>query len=122
MDAPLKTARPIFEFSLKEAGIEDENGIVKETIGLVKLTMDEELDAMSRANGNAIKMAYNSAVASLVEVDGRPLNRAEAENETIFRNTDQVVRQLITQAYAEISTPAEAASKVFLKSRKVKVG
>ena len=95
---------------------------VRESIGLVKLTMDEEMSGAERAAGVQAKMAYNWARSALVEVDGRPLKKDEAEDEAILRNTDPVIRDLILEAYADISTNPKEVTKKFLKSRKVKVG
>lgn len=117
---PSRAPRPVYVFDLPEelAG-QDEH--VKQSVGLVKLTLDEEMQALARAAGDSIKMAYYCARASLVEIDGRKLNKGEAEDESVLRHADPVIRQLIVAAYGEISTTSEENSKKFLASKRVKV-
>ena len=113
--------RVVHEFSLP-AEMVDTDEHVRRSIGLVKLEMSDEISAAERARGNQARLAYSFARMSLWEVDGRQVNKAEGEDETILQRCDPAIRELILLAYADISTAPDGASKKFLASRKVKVG
>jgi hypothetical protein len=112
--------RIVNEFELPEE-MKGMDEFVKQSIGLVKLKMSEEVAAAERATGNQIKLAYNWARYALVEVDGRKLKKEDGEDEKILEHCDPTIRELIVQAYAEISTAKAGDAKKFLKSRKEKI-
>jgi len=113
--------RPVYEYELPEEMV-DQDEFVRRSVGLVKLKMSEEIAASERAGGNQAKLAYNWARFALVEVDGRKLNKAEAEDERVLEHADPVIRELILEAYSDMSTvKSQAVTKKFLGSRKVKV-
>jgi hypothetical protein len=121
LQIPRRRDRPVFEYTLPDE-MKGQDEYVKQSIGLVKLEMSEEIAASERANGNQAKLAYAWARFSLVEVDGRKLNKAEAEDETILEHCDPQIRELILSAYADMSTTEAGVTKKFLGSRKMKVG
>ncbi len=112
--------RVVEEFELPDE-LQGMDEFVKKSIGLVKLKMSEEVAAGERAGSNQLKLAYNWARFALVEVDGRRLKKDEAEDEKILEHTDPTIRDLIVQAYAEISTAGTGVTKKFLKTRKQKI-
>lgn len=114
--------RPVFEYELPPELAELNDQYVKKSIGLVKLKMSEEIAASNNTGGNQTKLAYNFLRAALVEVDGRRIDKAEAEDETIIENTDAVIRSLMLDAYTDVSGASPAVTKKFLGSRKIKVG
>lgn len=114
--------RPIYVFELPEEVIALNDTYVKKTVGLVKLTMREELAALDLAGGSSAKAGYFMVIKALVEVDGRSINKADAEDESILNYTDPVIRSLIVDAQTDISGNTKETSAGFLKSRKVKVG
>lgn len=122
IEVPQQKPVAIYTYSLKEAGLVDEQDVIKESIGMRKLTLDEEMKAIQSSAGSNVKAAYLSARMSLVEVDGRVLDKTVGEDESVITRTDQQVRELILSAYADISSVSEVTSKKFLASRKVKVG
>jgi len=137
MDAALnigrKRERAIYEYelpettynedgSVKELGLAGQDEYIKKSIGMVKLEMSEEVAAAERAAGNQARLAYAWARFSLVEVDGRKLNKAEAEDETVLERTDPAIRELILTAYADMATAGDGVAKKFLGSRKIKAG
>lgn len=121
LNLPRKRDRVIYEYDLPEEMV-GQDDFVKKSIGLVKLEMSEEIAAAERANGNQARLAYAWARYALWEVDGRRLNKAEAEDETILERTDPQIRELILAAYADVSTTKDGVSKKFLGSRKIKAG
>jgi len=115
-----KRDRAIYVFDLPD-GIRGQDSFIKESVGLVKLELAEEIRAGDRAGANMASMAYNMAKIALVEIDGRPLNKADGEDDRVFDKCDPQIRQLIMEAHAELSTPMVGASKKFLASRRMKV-
>ncbi len=111
--------RVVFEFDLPPeiAGTDD---YIKKSVGMVKLKLSEETKCGERAGINVTALSYLFAKAALYEVDGRRLNKGEAEDDKVFDNCDPTIRQLILEAYADISTPSGGASKKFLASKKMK--
>ncbi len=118
--AAINRTRPVYEFELPEE-LADQDPYIKKSIGLVKLTNSEEIRAGERAGINISAMGYNTAKLSLWEVDGRVLNRGNGEDETVFERTDPAIRNLIMEAYGDISQTTVGATKKFLKSRKTKL-
>lgn len=125
-----KQSKPIFEFSILETvrdGDVDrtqpmvQDDYVKSSFGLVKLDMDEEIAAAERAGKNGAKLGYLMARIALVEVDGRPVNKADGEDEKILRHTDPAIRELILEMYATISSAPDGVAKKVKASMKVKV-
>lgn len=112
--------RVVEEFELPEE-LQNVDEHVKKSIGLVKLKMSEEVAAGERAGSNQLKLAYNWARYALVEVDGRRIKKEDGEDETILEHTDPTIRDLIVQAYAEISTSGAGVTKKFLKTRRQKL-
>lgn len=111
-----RSARPIHMFDIP-AGM----GLEVGSIGLVQLTASEELMATKRARGDGIRLAFELAKSSLVEVDERVLNRTDGEADSIWDTMSPKLRQLVLTAYAELHTPQEDMAEVFLKSRRVRV-
>lgn len=113
--------RPVFEFDLPEELTVLDDPYVKKSFGLVKLRMDDEVKAATGVSGNAAKLSYNMAKAALVEVDGRRLNRAEGEEETVLNHMDPAIRSVIMDAYADLCSVEESVAKKVKASRKIKV-
>lgn len=128
MDAVLRAhqevsdKRPIYVFELPEDFQKLNDQYVKKSVGFVKLKMREELRCLDQAGGSSAKAAYYMVMAALVEVDGRPVQKQDAEDETIVNNVDPSIRSLMVDGYADISGTDKEATKVFLKSRTVKIG
>ncbi len=114
--------RPIYVFELPEEAVELDDRYIKKSVGLVKLKMQEELKALDLAGGSAARAGYFMVLASLVEVDGRPVRRDEGEEEMILNNTDPMIRSLIFEAQSELAGSTKEAAKKFIGSRKVKIG
>lgn len=112
--------RPVHTFKLPEdlVGIDE---YIKESIGLVKLRMSEEIKASEIAASNQTRLAYAMMRMALVEVDGRKVNRAEGEDETILENTDPAIRELLILAFTAIASSKGDQAKKFLASRETKV-
>lgn len=117
-----QSKRPIYVFDLPDEVVALNDAYIKKSIGLVKLTMRDELAALDLAGGSSAKAGYYMVIKALVEVDGRTVNKADAEDEAILNYTDPVIRSLIVDAQTDISGNTKDTSAGFLKSRKVKVG
>ena len=114
-----KRSRVVYVYDLPE-GIRGQDDYIKESVGLQKLELGEEVRAGERAGTNITALSFAFAKASLVEIDGRPLNKADGEDDVVFDRCDPAIRQLILEAYADMSTPPAGASKKFLASRRMK--
>lgn len=115
-------ARPIYLYDLPPELVALSDKQVKKTIGIVKLTMEEEQECIGAAGGNSAKAGYLLAMKALVEVDAKALNKGEAEDFSVMNNTDPQIRDLITDAYIDVSQNTKANKDLFIKSRRVKVG
>lgn len=113
--------RPVYEYELPEE-LRDKDEYVKRSIGLCKLMMSEEIAATERAAGNQARLAYTFVRFALAEIDGRKINKGEAEDETILERCDPQIRELMLTAYTDMSTASGTDTKKFLGSRKVKIG
>lgn len=118
----LEAKRPIYVFDLPPEAVELGDTYIKKSVGLVKLTMREELAALDRSGGSAAKAGYYMVIAALVEVDGRRVKKEDAEDETILNRTDPMIRTLIIEAQTDLSGSTNDVTKAFLKSRKTKIG
>jgi hypothetical protein len=112
--------RVVFEFTLPAELKQLDDDYIKTSFGLVKLLMDEEISATGSAGRNPGKVAYNMTRCSLVEVDGRRLNKGDAEDDTVLNRTDPQIRAAILHAYNDISDLEDSVGKKLLASRKMK--
>lgn len=92
-----------------------------ESVGMVTLTADEELQAWKRSRGENARLATELAKASLVEANGKKLSATDGSLDTFWGNLDPRLRQLVLTAYADLHAATEDDQKSFLASRKVKV-
>lgn len=120
--ASAQVKRTVYEFDLPEELTTLDDPWVKKSIGLVKLSMKEEIAAGENSKGNQARLAYRMARFALWEIDGRRLKKEDGEDETILENTDPQIREMILLAYADMSAAPDDVAKKFLKSRKTKVG
>ena len=112
----VKKVRPVYEYDVPARFA---NGIT--SIGVIKLTSQEELMAAKRAHNDSHKLAYELALQSLAEINGQRVSLADGTADTAFKDMDPQVRQLVLQAYADQHVPEEADVRDFRASRRVKV-
>ncbi len=107
--------RAVYEYKVPP---EVANGIDK--VALVKLTAREEMMATSRARNDAIRLAYELAKSSLVEVNGEVIDKTNGDDDVMWESMDPLIRDLVMTAYGDLhSTPTEVA-KSFLDSRTIR--
>ena len=111
--------REVYEYPLPDE-IKGTDPLVKTSFGLVKLKMSQEVQASESARGNQARLAYAWLRASLVEVDGRRIRKEDGEDESILENVDPVIRELMLDAYTDMSSSKGVDTKKFLGSRKIK--
>jgi len=92
------------------------------SVGLVELTTEEELMAAKRAHGDPMRLAYELAKQSLVEVNGSQVSLGDGTSDKAWGAMGPMVRNLVLTAYAELHAAPEEATKLFLRSRKVRLG
>lgn len=116
---PASAKRMVYEFPIPSDLANDH---VKETIGVVKLTSEEQEQCSQRAQDNPFRMAHEWSKCCLREVDGRPINRAEGEDETIWKAMDPQLRELVANAYNKLHMPKPDTVKDFLAGMRIKAG
>ena len=92
------------------------------TIGIVELTVDEELMATKRARGDNFRLAWELARQCVAFVDGKPVSTADDTSDIAWAKLSPKARQLVLGAYSDLHQPIEAELGVFKASRKVKAG
>lgn len=112
--------REVYEYEVPE-DLREETSDGVATLGIVLLTPNEEKLALRRCNGDAFAMAFELAKASLREVNGIRVYGHDGSQEAAYARCHPKTRALLTGAYSELSTPEEAQSRAFLKSRRVKL-
>jgi hypothetical protein len=92
-----------------------------QTVGLVELTAEDELEASRMSKSDTSKMAFELAKRSLVEVNGERL-KPGVETERTWNRMPAKVRSLVLQGYVQIHTPQDEDTSDFLESRMAKIG
>lgn len=95
------------------------NGVQK--VGLVELTAQEELQATKRSHGDSMRLAYELAKQSLVEVNDQKVSLADGSADEMWNKMSPKVRNLVLTAYADLHAPPEGAIEGFLKSHQQRV-
>ncbi len=119
---PPPAARVFHEFTLP-AGFDPE--LV--CIGIVELTVQEEMWATKRADGNAMALGYNLAMESLrylgrskgaTDIDRQMVSTSDGTTELQFHKMSPQVRQLVVTAYSAVHQPPQDTVAGFLKSKR----
>jgi hypothetical protein len=92
------------------------------SVGLVELTAMEEMQATKKAGTDTMRIAFELAKSSLVEMNGKPLSRANGEHDSAWQNMHPKIRSLVLQAYTKIHQPESDEVEGFLESATVEVG
>jgi len=94
---------------------------VKE-IGLVELTMEEELLATKRARGDAVRLAYEYSKECLRLVDGQVVRTSDGSADRVWATLHPKVRQLVMRGYGLLHQPQGDEDAAFLESHEARVG
>jgi hypothetical protein len=116
---PKGDPRDVYIFDVPE-GYQSE--LVKKEVGLVKLRGGEEAEATRRAEGDSIRLAFELVKQSVWSVDGKQIQRHNAEDEKVWNDMDPRLRGLLLSAYGELHTPTEKVTSNFLKGMRTTVG
>jgi hypothetical protein len=119
MLAPPSTVRPKHVFQIP-ASMAEATGV--QSVGLVELTAIEEMQATKKAGTDTMRIAFELAKSSLVEMNGKTLSRASGEHDGAWQNMHPKIRSLVIQAYTRIHQPENDEVDGFLESAKVEVG
>ncbi len=90
-------------------------------LGIVVLTVNEEMMATQRASNNAIKLAFESAKESLRLIDGVPINTGDLSADQFWARKARgmaQLRSLVLTAYGTIHNPLNEDTQSFLSSRR----
>lgn len=91
-------------------------------IGLVEMTMEEELLATRRSRGDAVRLAYEYAKECLRVVDGKVIRTSDGSADRAWASLHPKVRQLVIRAYGVMHQPKAEEDSAFLESHEVRVG
>ena len=91
-------------------------------IGLVEMTMAEELLATRRSRGDAGRLAYEYAKECLRVVDGKVIRTSDGSADRAWASLHPKVRQLVIRAYGVMHQPKAEEDSAFLESHEVRVG
>ena len=108
-------ARTIFTFKVPVA-MQERLKTPIATMGLVKLTVDEEITAAKLAHGEGASNAFALLKQSLVAVNGKKVTLADGTAEGALNAMDPAVRALCIKAYESIHSPKEDEAADFLGS------
>ena len=87
-----------------------------ESIGLVQLTSQEELDVVEMSKTGS-KLILESILRSLVKVNGKKVSYVDGTADKAYKDMVPAVRQLVLVAYGSLHNPTEEDSADFLKSQ-----
>ena len=76
-------------------------------VGIVALTGDEEVEAISNASASQGTVFIEMAKASLRFWDGAPVKRGEFEEKLLWQRMGPVARSLVIMNHNEISNPSK---------------
>jgi len=96
-------------------------GLGIRTIGLVELTVEEEMIAQKRGRNDAMRIASELAKESLRMIDGRVLSSADGSLDAAWAALHPKLRTLVTTAFNDLHSPTDHEAIGFLKSRQVVV-
>ena len=108
-------ARIIYRYTIPADAQKRANDGVK-SIGLVKVTVGEELIANKLAHGDDGAGSVELLKMSLREVNGLPVNVADGSAETALNKMDPIVRGLVVVARTRLHQPNEKEVADFLGS------
>lgn len=114
----LSKDRPLHIFTIPDAlhqyGVKE--------IGLVELTLDEEMRATQRARGDAIKLASEYCKECLRMVDGQQVKAGDGSADRAMSAMHPKIRQLLLRGYAQLHQTKQDEDASFLQSHEVRVG
>lgn len=116
---PQNATRVVYEFPIPKKLA---NEHVTESVGLIKLTAEEEQKATKLSRGDSGRLAFELVKQAFHSVDGKPLDRNNAEEETAFNKMEPKLRQLLMAAYAHLHSPEDDETENFLAAMTEKVG
>lgn len=91
-------------------------------VGLVELTAKEELLAAKRSHNEGAKLAYEMAKLSLVDIDGKRMSTTDGSADTEWDSMPPKMRNLVIQAFADLHSPKDDDTAVFLSTRQAQAG
>jgi len=93
-----------------------------ESVGLVELRVQEELNGAKRALGDPMRTAYELAQESLRYVNGQRVTTVDGTADAAWAKMHPKVRHLVVTAYGKLHQPEDADVRGFLDSQESQVG
>lgn len=114
--AEARKPRPLYVFKVPASV-----GSEIKSVGLVQLTVSEEIALGDACASQRNRLPMALAKASLVQVDGKLVGDADDSREIAWSKMGPKVRALILLAYNKLHIPQDDALEAFLKSEEVVV-
>ena len=111
---PMRATRVVFTFKVP-AKLQAEVGDGVQSIGLVKLSADEEIQASRMGKANDTTM-LELLKMSLRAVNGTAVSTGDATSDASLNRMDPKIRNLCVAAFSSIHNPKEGETKDFLDS------
>lgn len=109
--------RAVFTYTIPESLRQTNSGVVVTSIGIAELTPMDEIDAAKASRGDATRLAFELAMRSLAEVNGKAVSLGDGSAENAWLSIGPKLRNLAMAAYSEINQAGEGSVSSFLKSR-----
>ena len=92
-----------------------------QVVGIVELTIDEEMMAAKRSGNDPMKLAWELAQESFRALDGAKLSTGDGSANRAFADLPPKARALIVTAYQNVNNPPQTELDAFLKSHSIQV-
>lgn len=92
------------------------------SITIIELTAGEELMAAKRTQQDPMRLAFESALQSLVAVNGSPVNLVDGSADRAWQQMHPQARHLVMRAYDQLHNVAKKEVDDFLGSQTIEVG
>ena len=138
MNRPAAADRVRYAFSVPHLLRGISRGSMKDVthVGLVEVSVREELDAAKRASGDGIKLAFELAREALrwvgvdravpgateSKVEWRQVSLGDGTLDEAWGSLHPKIRQLCISAYSNVNNPTPQEALGFLESREVETG
>lgn len=110
--------RVVFTYAIPADLQKTSRGVVVTTIGVAELTPLDEIEAAKRSRGDTTRLAFELAMQSFAEVNGKAVSLSDGSAESNWTAIGPKLRNLVMTAYSEVNQAGGEAVVGFLASRK----
>lgn len=111
--------RPLFVYTVPNKGAFAGDAMAGKTVGLVELTLAEEMRGSSGPGSSATEQLVRCVIISLRMVDGARVNEGDGSADRAFASFSARVRALVTSAYQRMHGAAQSDVDGFINSGQI---